>query len=127
MQCLRCGRDLETGEVFCEECHRDMEAYPVKPGTVVLLPQYARYSQPKRTPVRIVPPEEQIRKLKKRNKILAWMVAISVVLAVVSTWVAVSLFAEYDGKFLPGQNYSAVGAKTETDPSTVPAFAEQED
>ena len=126
MQCLRCGRDLESQAVFCEACHRDMEAYPVKPGTVVLLPQYIQYNQPKRTPVRIVPPEEQIRKLKKRNKILVWIAAVSVAVAAVSIWVAISLFSEYDGKFLPGQNYSTVGSKTETESSTAPSFAEQE-
>ena len=126
MQCMRCGRDVESGEVFCEECHRDMEAYPVKPGTVVLLPQYTQYSQPKRVPVRIVPPEEQIRKLKKRNKVLGWILAVTALVAAASTWVAIFLFAEYDEKLLPGQNYSVVGSKTESEPTESSAVTDPE-
>ena len=120
MQCLKCGRDVKSGEVFCEVCHQDMEQYPVKPGTVVLLPQYTQYSQPKRIPVRIIPPEEQIRNLKKRNKFLGWSLAVAVVLAAAVSWAAINLYLENDKKFLPGQNYSSVNSKTETEPSETP-------
>ena len=116
MQCMRCGRDVESGEVFCDECHRDMESYPVKPGTVVLLPQYTQYSQPKRPPVRIVPPEEQIRKLKKRTRVMGWLLAVSVLVAALSAWAAIYLYTEYNGKYLPGQNYSSVTSKTDSEP-----------
>ena len=39
MHCMKCGRDLEPGQVFCEECQAEMKKYPVKPGTVVQLPR----------------------------------------------------------------------------------------
>ena len=105
MQCMKCGRDLELGQVFCGECQADMEKYPVKPGTVVLLPRYHRpYVQPKKTVKRTVPPEEQIRKLKKRSRILALLLAVSMTVAVGLGYLAAALYIEYDGKFLPGQN-----------------------
>lgn len=107
MQCMKCGRDVEPGQVFCGECQTIMAQYPVKPGTVVLLPHYNRpYTLPKKTVKRVVPPEEQIRKLKKRSRILAWMLAASITVAVGFGYLAAALYIEYDGKFLPGQNYS---------------------
>ncbi len=38
MGCLKCGRDLDEGQVFCRECLKFMENHPVQPGTAVLLP-----------------------------------------------------------------------------------------
>ena len=37
MKCLKCGR--ETDQTFCQACREEMEKYPVKPGTIVLLPK----------------------------------------------------------------------------------------
>ena len=39
MGCLRCGKETQNSAVFCEECTKCMEDYPIKPGTVVVLPQ----------------------------------------------------------------------------------------
>ena len=38
MSCMKCGKEVSEGQVFCEECLTEMERYPVKPGTPVLLP-----------------------------------------------------------------------------------------
>ena len=108
MQCMKCGRDLVDGQVFCDICREDMEKYPVKPGTVVLLPHYVQYSQPKRAPVRIVTHEEQIKRLKKRNRTLAYLLALALTCAISFGMLALYLFAEYEDKFLPGQNYTVV-------------------
>ena len=130
MQCMKCGRDVEPGQVFCENCHEQMEKYPVKPGTVVILPRSPQYhQQPKRQPVRIVPADEQIRTLKKRNRILSWCLALTAVVSVLSAWTAICLRVEYEGKYLPGQNYSTVGSKDETEPeeTTLPAETAEDD
>jgi len=114
MQCMKCGRDLQDGQVFCDVCREDMEKYPVKPGTVVLLPSYAHYSQPKRVPARIVPHEEQIKRLKNRNRLMTYLFALALACAISFGLLALYLFAEYEDKFLPGQNYTVVesGKKT---------------
>lgn len=120
MQCMKCGRDVEAGQVFCEICLADMEKYPVKPGTVVTLPHYQRQAQPKKTAKRVVPLDEQLRKAKKRNRILALVLVLVILAAAGFAWLAASLYIEYDGKFLPGQNYSAVGSDETTEaPSDV--------
>lgn len=38
MGCMKCGRKLESSHVFCDECLKKMEQNPIKPGTVVRLP-----------------------------------------------------------------------------------------
>lgn len=40
MHCMKCGRKTEDSHVFCPDCLTEMEKYPVKPGTVVKLPQH---------------------------------------------------------------------------------------
>ena len=40
MSCMKCGRDTEEGRTFCTECLVEMEKYPVRPGTVVRLPEH---------------------------------------------------------------------------------------
>lgn len=38
MGCMKCGKETDSGQVFCESCLEVMEKYPVKPDTVVQLP-----------------------------------------------------------------------------------------
>ena len=114
MQCMKCGRDIEGNQVFCDICREEMEKYPVKPGTVVLLPHYVQYNLPKRVPKRIVPHEEQIRRLKKRSRTLAYLFALALACAVSFGMLSLYLYSEYNDKPLPGQNYSVVGSHDET-------------
>ena len=63
--CMKCGRELKPGAVFCDHCQAEMEKYPVKPGIVVLLPNQHN-TQPKPAPRRkhpAIPVEEQVAKL----------------------------------------------------------------
>lgn len=110
MNCMKCGRKTQADQVFCQECLAEMEKYPVKPGTVVLLPKRQANPGTKR-PVarkRFSKPEEQITYLKKRNR---WLVRAVVILAF--AFVAVSAVALYfmDKQDVPtyiGRNYSTV-------------------
>ena len=38
MGCMKCGKKLGESQVFCDECMAKMAENPVKPGTVVVLP-----------------------------------------------------------------------------------------
>ena len=109
MQCMKCGRDVESDQVFCDICRENMGRYPVKPGTVVLLPHTVSYVQPpKRAPKRVLTQEEQLRRLKKRNRTMAFLLALAVTCALSFGMLALYLYAEYEDKFLPGQNYTVV-------------------
>lgn len=116
MNCMRCAREIASGQVFCEECRAIMEKYPVNPDTPVHLPRHrdaapVRKSAKKRT----VSLEEQVRILRKRLRIsVIWsLVATALVLAMLYPTVHY-LMTDH---FKPGQNYSSM-VPVETTAST---------
>ena len=61
MDCMKCGRETEHENVFCPDCLTEMEKYPVRPDTVVLLPRRRESSIIKKVPKRhTITAEEQI-------------------------------------------------------------------
>ena len=110
MNCMKCGREIALGQVFCKECLADMDQYPIKPGTPV--PLYARPEtvQPKRAanPRKQKKPEEQILTLKK------WILSLSITLLVAIMCFSVTIaimshqLNEARSAKLPGQNYSTL-------------------
>lgn len=122
MNCMKCGRDIPDGQVFCESCLRGMADYPVKPGTVVLLPK--RTEQPaakipyikRRTPPSL---EEQIVSLKSRLRVMTVLFLLTLVVAAFLAYFTTVHLLEQD-TFLPGQNYSAMttpDASSDTEPT----------
>lgn len=110
MSCMKCGRDIEEGQVFCTACLADMAKYPVKPGIAVQLPH--RKGGPtlkKAHPKRRQPPkpEEKIQAMKKWIRFLLAMWLITLALLAATIYPTVEYFL---GKtfLLPGQNYSTV-------------------
>lgn len=108
--CMRCGRELEPGLVFCQECRDEMERYPVKPGVVVQLPhrkpQAPKPQTRRRAPA--VPAEEQVKRLKKRILHLWAALLLALTLASVLGWFHISdMLEEKNDQFLPGQNYTS--------------------
>lgn len=109
MFCMKCGREIEEGQVFCVDCLRQMAKYPVKPGTAVLLPK-RRESVAARRPVsrrKTLTPEEQIRKLRKGLRVMVILWLVTFLLFAASLYPAISYILE-DDHFLPGQNYSLI-------------------
>ena len=113
MQCVKCGRDVESGEVFCEICREEMEKYPVRPGTAVVLPHRPERNAPKRPAKRLPTQEEQLVKCRKLNRLLATLLVIYMVVAAGLALWCVSLYSKYEGRYLPGQNYSAIQSDDE--------------
>ena len=108
--CMKCGRELKPGAVFCEGCQTEMEKYPVKPGIVVLLPNQhgtaQKTSQRRKHPA--VSPEEQLAKLRKRITSLWVALVLTLAAAVALGWYTVTdLLENEEIRFLPGQNYSS--------------------
>ena len=63
--CIKCGREITPGAVFCAECLADMEKHPVKPGTPVVLHTKPTTSIRRAPSRKVRKPEEQIRSLKR--------------------------------------------------------------
>lgn len=109
MNCMKCGRDLEPGQVFCVECRAEMEKYPVKPGTVVQLPRRREESSVKKLTRRRTPltPEEQVKALRKMVRGLIGLIFVLVALLAVLLYPKVKELLAQE-TFLPGQNYSSI-------------------
>ena len=120
MQCMKCGRDVEAGEVFCIECRDNMEKYPVKPGTVVQLPYRSYQPQPKKQAPRrkSLSLEEQVSLLKRMSRGLALALVLTLLTAAGLGYFGVTQYLENRDKHALGQNYSAAST---TEATTAPA------
>ncbi|MBO5316898.1 MAG: zinc ribbon domain-containing protein [Oscillospiraceae bacterium] len=106
MYCLKCGKEIAEEQVFCPDCLAVMEAYPVKPDTVVHIPQRAPHTPEKRH--RTVSPKEQIYQLQKTVR---WLMLTATVLMVVLLLTVAMLLHQLDKPSSPGglplgQNYT---------------------
>lgn len=116
MNCMKCGREIFLGQVFCKDCLADMEAYPVKPGTPVQLPTQKPTPAPRRTshPRKQRKPEEQIVRLRRMVRGLT-LALIAVVLA---SGIAISILLIHASlpvdTTLPGQNYNTEDSLSST-------------
>ena len=117
MNCLKCGREIVSEQVFCDACLVSMAKHPVDPGTPVQIPK--RQNTPVRTvpKKRNVPLEEQLRDAKKRARTAVILALIGWALAIAMAYPAVNYLTE--DHFAPGQNYTSTASqagKTATTP-----------
>ena len=107
MQCLRCGREIEEGQVFCFLCESIMVKHPVKPNTVVTIPERSVRirTTPSRKPQR---PEEDTDQL--RRTILQLRLWICMLMAALMLCVGVLTWQELNRDTEPaiGENYSSI-------------------
>ena len=115
MQCMKCGREIPVGDVFCQECLDDMKRYPVKPGTAVHIPKQQPKKPQERRPV--MTPERKVEVLSRRVRVLSWLLTLAVALAICLGALTLSMIREGDTGFAIGQNYSA-GLQTESTDAT---------
>lgn len=105
MNCIKCGKDTASEQLFCEECQLDMDKHPVKPGTPILLPHRTYTAPPKRSKKHTLKPEDQIR---KQKSVIFWLVILIMTLIIALTFTITTLLQvmEIDVlDFLPGQNF----------------------
>lgn len=119
MTCLKCGR--ETEESFCEVCREEMKSSPVKPGTVVQIPNRNQYLSQKVRKHTFTDPEKENQILRKKIRKLYICIAVLIVLILALCAAAFGLYTRSRTR-LPGQNYSTVTHPTEeTAPMEGPA------
>ena len=81
MYCLKCGKETEENQVFCDSCQEAMQAYPVKPGTVVhIIPRQQRHHEKQPARRKDADREEQLNKLRLMIRFLAAVVAVLAIL-----------------------------------------------
>ena len=107
MQCLRCGRETEDAQVFCFSCEALMAKHPVKPNTVVTIPER---SVRLRTSVPRKPPREEEDTDQLHRTILQLRLWVCMLMAALMLCVAALTWQELSRAREPaiGQNYSSV-------------------
>ena len=111
MGCIKCGRDTVSEQVFCPDCLEEMKKYPVRPGTVVQLPNRKTTSSTKKhTKKRGISPEEQVKVLTKRCRTLFILLLVAIAVAILLAIPAAEHLTE--GHFKIGQNYTTVTHET---------------
>lgn len=111
MNCMKCGREVESDQVFCKDCLTDMEKHPVDPNAVVLIPK--RTAPVKKIHQRRQSPEDIILKLEKRCRVLGVALTLAL-LMLMGLGVGTAILAkELDVMKLIGQNYLTVEEETE--------------
>lgn len=110
MNCMKCGREIPLGQVFCKECLADMENYPIKPGTPVQLPVQPVTVTPRRnaTPRKTRKPEEQILLLRKLVLGLSLSLLAVILTFAITTAILLHRIEQNKDSTLPGQNYSTL-------------------
>ena len=107
MQCLRCGRETEDEHVFCFLCEAVMMKHPVKPNTVVTIPERSvrsRSTQPRRQQ-RQEEETEQLSRTVMQLRLWVCMLMAALMLCVgVLTWQELTR----DEKPAIGQNYHSI-------------------
>lgn len=125
MNCLKCGREIPFGQVFCEDCQSEMARYPVKPDTVVQLPpQSIQPDRAKRVARRrpALPPEEQEKRTARRCRWLTAALIAALALAGALAFANCMLLEKMSGMSPLGKNYSTV---VSTQPPDTSASADQ--
>lgn len=107
MGCMKCGKDTISEQVFCPDCLAEMEKYPVRPGTVVQIPNRKTVNPAKKQPrKKSVPLEDQVKVLKKRCRTLLILLITAVIIAAALAYPAFRYLKE--DHFKIGQNYTTV-------------------
>ena len=109
MNCIKCGREIPLGQVFCKECLEEMDQHPVQPGTPVQLPVHKPETVKKQPPSRKTrKPEEQIARLRRRVRGLILALISVILVSAVAISILVNVVIKSRSTVLPGQNYSTV-------------------
>ena len=112
MYCLRCGKDTSGNQVFCNSCLESMEKYPIKPGTSVQLPKRKAPIPVKKSSrrVRATTAEELVIHMRKAIRVLAVMLAISLLLLSVAGGLLIHYW-QTAPEAPKGQNYTVVSTE----------------
>lgn len=108
MTCMRCGKEISDGAVFCHDCLADMAQSPVNPDSPIFLPPPRAVVNPrqrKRANKRTV---DLIRRYRRLSKALAIALAIVLIVSGITVAILVQMLRRSDAKQNIGQNYSTV-------------------
>lgn len=102
MNCMKCGREIPEGQVFCSGCLEVMATYPVAPDAHVHIPKRPAKASEKKP--KGLTPAEQIALLKKA---IRWLLVTVAILTATMGILAILLLQTSEQPQRPiGQNYT---------------------
>lgn len=104
MNCMKCGKEIQDGQVFCTDCLEDMARYPVARDTYVQIPQ--RAAKPAEKKAKEVPLPDQIRGLKKWIHRLMAVIAILVIILAAAAMLLLQQSKQVRDSAPLGRNYT---------------------
>ncbi len=122
MVCMKCGQEVDAGQVFCQACLENMDQYPVKPDVVIQLPHQRPAELPKKPAPRrrILSDQEQLQRLTFQNRLLRWFLAIAVVCVCLLAFGVGLLLQKLEIVQNLGRNYSTAETTAPTVSTTSP-------
>ncbi len=109
MNCMKCGRELHNKQVFCDGCLLDMEKYPVKPDTPLLLPSRQEVFEVKRKSLyarKVLSPEQRLHRLQTSVRLLMLALAAAIAAFALTALLTLHLLEQRDrSSSIIGQNY----------------------
>ena len=113
MECMKCGRNIEPGSVFCDSCLESMEKYPVKPGTPINLPRRTGSTAKKSSPRRRNLSHEELLTVQRRTIRNLRIAIVCLVICLAAAITMMLYFAQNQEVHTNiGQNYSTKGYDT---------------
>ena len=73
MECMKCARPIDPGQVFCDSCLEEMEKYPVRPGTPITLPKRTVTPLKKAQPRRRAMTQEELTAIQRKTIKRLWI------------------------------------------------------
>lgn len=113
MSCLKCGRETLESQVFCPACQEVMRNHPVKPGTVIHLPQRdpASYDKTPSAEQWEERPDDQLLKLRRLTRWLTATIALLSLLLCIATGMLIRTLYEEQPSSVIGRNYTTAQEK----------------
>ena len=105
MYCMKCGREVEDGQVFCPDCQDLMKQEPISIRTAVKIPRQPINNNRTRRPA--IHYEEEVHRLEKSNERLRiWVI----LLAMATVLLAMAVYHKEVVRAVEdmGKNYSIV-------------------
>ena len=107
MECLKCGRSIDPGQVFCESGLNGMEQHPVRPGTPITLPRRTAAPSKKAQSRRRAMTQEELTVIQRKTIKRLWVALLCTLLCLAVSVVLLLHFAsnqEIHNNI--GQNYN---------------------
>lgn len=116
MYCMKCGKEIGEGRVFCDDCLEVMSQYPVRQGTPVHLPNNAPSAEKKVAPKkRQLTPEEHLLRFQAATRWLSVALVSSLLILSITISLLVSVLNTPAAANDIGKNYNTVNTLDKND------------